>query len=80
MRALIARWLRRFADWLDPLPSEPLSPYLDLAREVVGMAAALNHTGSFKRLVAMKALMARLPKVRKRDLAFAIELAVKELP
>jgi hypothetical protein len=79
MRNWFARWLRRWADWLDPAgASVTVAPDLLLtARRVVAQTELLHHTGSYKRVQAIKALRAAHPDEPRRDVSLAIELAVR---
>jgi hypothetical protein len=82
MRLLVARWLRWLADWLDP--PEAVPPLVDpallaAAKVIVAACEAIPHTSSYKRAQAMKAMIQHHPTIARRDLALAIELAVREV-
>jgi hypothetical protein len=83
MKKWFAHQLRRLADWLDPVePVAPLVPtfVLEQARSIVATVDLSHHTGSYKRALAVKAMRMALPDVPRRDVALAIELAVREVP
>lgn len=78
---MIARWLRRLADYLDPpavIPST--SPYHDITTALIAEAEARFGAGfgEAKRRDVYAALMKRFPQARKRDLAYAIEQVLQE--
>ena len=76
---MIARWLRRLADWLDPPVRTPEVVISDPFRDVTaGLIAEAERRfgagfGDAKRRDVYAALMKRFPQARKRDLAYAIE-------
>ena len=79
MRAVMASWLRRLADWLSPASVVP-EWLVQVTRAAVAHADTLPHTGHFKRAVVLKTLGQRYPAIRRRDLALAVELAVRDRP
>jgi hypothetical protein len=81
MKKTIASWLRRLANWLDPVAIPPLvsRDLLDKAVWLVREIDEIKHTSSYKRAQAMKAMRLAFPDVPRRDLALAIELAVREV-
>lgn len=79
MRLVIASLLRRVADWLAPAPVLP-EWLLVVTRAAVAHADTLPHTGHFKRAVVLKALGRQHPELRRRDLALAVELVLRERP
>lgn len=75
---MIARWLRRAADWLDPPVRQPemvRDPFHDITTGLIAEAEARFGAGfgDAKRRDVYAALMKRFPQARKRDLAYAIE-------
>lgn len=78
---MIAAWLRRLADWLDP-PVKPYvpDPYRDITTALIAEAEARFGAGfgEAKRRDVYAALMKRFPQAKKRDLAYAIERVLQE--
>jgi hypothetical protein len=91
---MVRRWLFRrlwqLLEWLtvtlarlegqpvaEPAPPDPLILFTKLAVE---QAQQTKHTGAFRAVIVLKALKARFPERRTRDLRLAIERAVQELP
>lgn len=76
--ALIAGWLRRIADWLDPPPS--LGVYVAAAIPLVARWEAQlgSGFGEAKRRQVMAGLMDTFPGVSKRVLSKALESALDE--
>jgi hypothetical protein len=78
MRKTLAAWLRRLAEWLDPVSG--VSPELvSTAKRIVLETQNAPHTGAYKAVLALKALRKLHPGIRQRDLRLAIELAVREV-
>jgi hypothetical protein len=81
---MIRRWIVKVLRWLlgylDPSVPHPSDALTISARHTVEDLRNVAHTGSYKRVLAMKALMKKFPGRRRRDLALAIELAVQDLP
>lgn len=83
---MIARWLRRLADYLDPPVRQPeavrSSPYRDITTALIADAEARFGAGfgDAKRRDVYAALLKRFPQARKRDLAYAIEQVLQERP
>lgn len=79
---MIARWLRRLADWLDPPPppKRVRTPYADTTRLFMEQAEIRLGPGfgDAKRRDVYAALMKVFPQARKRDLAYAIEQIMQE--
>ncbi len=71
----IARHCRRLADWLDPPVADPL---LVAARAIVQETEALARRGAYKAAVAQTQLRRQFPMVTRRELKWAIEVAVHE--
>lgn len=79
---MIARLLRRLADYLDPpkpIAYEP-HPYRDITNALIAEAEVRFGAGfgDAKRRDVYAALMKRFPTARKRDLAYAIEQVLQE--
>lgn len=85
MKARVIRWLRALLLWLDPPPKvvpfpapvlDPLDAEADrLVREADQMRGGPD--GEYKRHVVYSRLLKLFPDRRKRDVAFAIELAIQ---
>lgn len=87
-----ATWLRRFADWLSPIPAVVVveDPLLALARIAVAKAETRHLHPKLKRstrakglvrlLTAQRTLEAQEPNARLRDIRLAIEKAIQETP
>lgn len=80
---MLARFLRRLADWLDPpvCPYVP-DPFSDITRALIAEAEQRFGAGfgDAKRRDVYAALMKRFPVAKKRDLAYAIERVLQEIP
>lgn len=84
MRQTMAGWLRRLAQWLDPVDavSAPRFP----AELLEGVRALVQHadtfaagtSGEYRRSWALGKTMKRFPDVPKGTIAFAIEVACFE--
>jgi hypothetical protein len=79
MKKKFATWLRKIANYLDPPISPVAIELLDDAARLVKLQEETKHTGSYKRVMVMKELISSYPKVAKKDLSLAIELAVRKL-
>jgi hypothetical protein len=82
MKRWLARYLRRLADWLDPpvLPPPLVDPALvSRAALIVAEVDQLRHTSAYKRAIAFKTMRGEFPDVPRRDIAMAIELAVRQV-
>ena len=78
---MIARYLRRIADWLDPpVVAYVPHPYRDIAAGLIAEAEARFGAGygEAKRRDVYAALQKRFPAARKRDLALVIEQVLHE--
>lgn len=75
MRQTLARWLRRWAEWLDPV-----DPLLMTARAVVRETEGLQRRGPYKAARALTLLRRAYPGVKESRLKWAIETVVQELP
>lgn len=79
MKQWLASLLRRWAEWLAPLPPAIPLAVLIASRLVVREVDKTPHTSAYKRALAMKALMRQFPDTARRDLAMGIEVAVRDL-
>jgi hypothetical protein len=83
MRAWLIRVLWALLRWLGgdlpPVPAPPPDPLFDAACVLVLELQGLRHTGHFKRCLAIKALRRQFPGTRGRDVAWAVERAVREV-
>ena len=79
MRKWLASLLRRWANWLDPLPSFQGvgSILIEEAKLLTSKQNKELHSGSYKRVMVMKELMIKYPNISKRDLSLAIEIALR---
>lgn len=80
MGIMLARLLRRLADWLDPEQAD----LLQAARPIVRRLSTLNraaprHTSLVRVLTAQRLLRMQFPTARTRDLNYAIERALQEI-
>lgn len=83
----IASLLRRLADWLDPpvpivVPEPEPNPFHARVRSLMAIMDARFGAGfgEAKRHNVYAQLIKEYPDVRKRDLAYAIEQVLQELP
>lgn len=83
MKALLIRWLRAWLLKLDPppvvVPFPALDP-LDLAADALIHQADLlagDPSGEYRRHWVYSRLIKRFPERRKRDVSFAIEMALQ---
>jgi hypothetical protein len=80
MRQTVATWLRRLADWICPLPPPPTTAVDDRALVLARMLQSMTKaSGEYKRHEVYARLIKEFPAVPRRDLALAIELAVRKL-
>lgn len=78
-------WWQQATDWFKPSPEPGVTAsvstvsgdILHVATRLVRKAAETPHSGSFKRWLVMRQLLQKFPDARRRDLALAIELAVR---
>lgn len=73
MRTL-AKWLRRLADWIDPVDA-----LLTVAMKVVVETQSLERSGPYKHARALSLLRRQCPGERESRLRWAIETAVQRL-
>lgn len=80
---VVGLWLARLGGWTpDPPCALPhlTSDYADTARLAVREAEKLGGSGEYRRREALRVMLNLNPGARERDLAMAIELAVREAP
>lgn len=76
---VLTELLARVAPSLPNAVDDRVDPLDSLALLVVQQVSTAPHTGSFKRVVASRALRQRFPDRRARDLNLAIEFAVRKV-
>ena len=84
MAKRLATWLRQLANWIDPYRVPAVTadddPVAAAADQLCYDLADLPQSGEYKRHQVYAKLIKQFPAVPKRDLALAIELAVRRLP
>jgi len=78
----LAGWLRRLADWLDPVPVvrvPDLTPLEARTRGLVRAAASVQASGEYKRHQVYARLIQEFPDVAHTTIGIAIERAVEQL-
>jgi len=80
---VIAQWLRRLADYLDPpviTPQPDRSPLLARVRALIEWAEPMHIDGEARCHQVYARLLKEYPSARKRDLRYAIEQVLQEMP
>jgi hypothetical protein len=77
MRRRLGAWLRRLAAWIDPVAPSMVDALMPVARVAVAEAEAQASQGSFRWLIAMKAIE-KATGARRRHINAAIDRAVLE--